>query len=224
MSHLIIYTSTNMKGRKDATGAFIPEAKRLQKHLLETNEFYDVTMAPIKTTGVSMAKRREQVEEVLKSDTFEHIYFLCHGYKNGIQFGYKWRWGAVKLANLVHNAGDLEPESVTFYCCSVAKDKENFAKWVFNEMSCLKWSNNKVQVFGHYTAGHTTMNPRIKIYKTGCNPFIWSNQGVPGYNELIQGDKKQAQKNLQNPNHKLRFTIPFLPDVMIENGYDWNIS
>lgn len=220
-NHLILYTSTNQKGRHDATGAFIPEAKNLHQHLLKTCEHYNVTMAPIKTTGVSLAKRREQVEAALKTGTYDHIYFLCHGYKNGIQFGYKWRSGAVQLANLLHKAGDYEIESVIFYCCSVAKNRDNFCEWIYNELSCLKWNTNEVQVFGHYSAGHTTMNPNIKIYRTGYKPFIWSNTTPQGYNQIVKTDKKEAKEMIRDANSDLRFTMPFYVQAMIDNSYDW---
>jgi len=230
MNYLILYSADNTKGKKDATGAFIPEAKKLEIYLLEQGADFEygnensVDMVPIQTKGRSLKDRRDQVESVLKERrTLDHVYFLCHGYKHGIQFGYKWRSGAVKLANVLNRNSSITP-NVTFYCCSVAKDRDNFAKWMFDELSCLDVLRNGVQVFGHYTAGHTTMNPCIKIYATGYKPFILSNNTPKGYNQLITTGKDEARKRMRDSSDDLRFSIPFYVETMRDNGYDWGWS
>ena len=220
-NYLILYTSTNSKGKHDATGAFVPEAKRLEEYLLLKNVYDHIDKYPIHTTGKSLAQRREQVEIALKMGTYDHVFFLCHGYKHGIQFGYKWRWGAVRLAKFINLNSHTTP-SVTFYCCSVATGSDNFSKWVFDELSCRKDSRENVQVFGHYTAGHTTMNPNIKIYATGYKPFMWSNKNYNDYNQLVPSGKDEAKKRMRDSDNDLRFSMPFYVDTMRDGGYDWS--
>jgi hypothetical protein len=223
MNHLIFYTSTNQKGRHDATGAFIPEAKKLEKYLHCTKGTHIVTMAPIKTTGVSIANRVKQVQDKLCFPAHDHIYFLCHGYKTGIQLGYKWKRGASHLVDDIMRRNPTV-KTINFYCCSVAKGVDNFAKWVFSDLDNIT-PNKNVQVFGHFTAGHTTKNPRIKIYSSDFEqPFIWGLRKNKGYNELISSDKSEAYKMIQDDNCDLRFQLPHLPIVLKENGFTWGLK
>lgn len=206
-NHLIFYTSTNQKGRNDSLGAFTPEAKKLARYIDSKGDF--ALTVPIATQDVSMARRRSQVESALhgaKRD-YKHVYFLCHGWKNGIQFGYKWKDGASRLVkNIIDNNPSVK--TITFYCCSVASGINNFCEWVYDELSAYSFATDN-QVFGHYTAGHATMNPNIKIY-TGTTDYIWSKNPAKGFEQLIIGDKKEANKRMHDIKDPFRFEIPFI--------------
>jgi hypothetical protein len=227
MNHLIFYTATNNPTKKkpnrvDADGAFIPEARNLSEYLNSCEG--NCIMIPIKTYKSSAADMRRQVEASLVSAKnlgveFHAAWFLCHGYKHSIQFGYKWVSGAQRLIRKITECAP-SVEMINFYCCNVAMNRNNFAEWTFSALQ-EKSNAKNVQVFGHYTAGHTTMNPRIKIYATGYQPFIWSTRGVAGYNELVKADKAATIERMRDVGDDLRFSIPFYPEIMRENGFTW---
>ena len=220
MNHIIFYAKDNRPGKKDATGAFIPESIALNIYIQSLDAKSKVKRVPIRT-NVSESQRRQQVYDGLSRAGFDYdcVWFLCHGTKAGIQFGYRWKWGAGCLTEdlLAFNPA---VKMVNFYCCSVAAGKENFCKWVYEHMKTYSDAPD-VSVMGHYTAGHTTMNPRVKIYHEGFMPFIWSKTSVAGYNNLIDRANKEAEELNRTAISDFRFTVPFIPMIGKENGLTW---
>jgi hypothetical protein len=213
MNHLIFYSATNSPGKNDAGGAFIPGAVALSRFLNGLYPDGKIVLRGITTRNVSHYERRLQVEDSLQSlnDSgveFQGVWFLCHGYKNGMQYGYKWKWGATYLTGkiLKHNPS---LEMITFYSCLMAKDKDNFCEWTFDAMQ--KSKADDVQVFGHYTKGHTTENPAIKIYSSGYKPFILSMSAeIEGYNQLVEHrHKPTVRQMIRSAGVETRFGIAF---------------
>lgn len=217
MNHLIFYTATNKKGKSDATGAFIPEAVKLGKYLEAVYPDSHVAKCGIDTDR-SSSEMRDQVEMELDKLNlagveFDAIWFLCHGYQGGIQYGYKWKSGAARLVREVTKYNP-KVQMISFYSCLVSKDTGNFASWVFWEL--FKRSGAKdVQVFGHYTRGHTTMNPRIKIYSSGFAPFMWSIKTYSDYNQLVEPSQSKKMRAMMKDNDSnLRYAIAFVPRML----------
>lgn len=217
MNHLIFYTATNRRGKHDATGAFIPEALNLYEYLEQVFPYAGVIMCPV-STDMSPSEMREQVESTLQAVSdegidLEGIWFLCHGYKHGIQYGYKWKSGAARLAREI-NEYHPNVQMVSFYSCLVSKDSDNFASWFFWELFGMSEAND-IQVFGHYTRGHTTKNPRIKIYSKGFAPFMWSIKTYDDYNQLVEpSQSKKMQAMMQDDDSNLRYAIAFVPRML----------
>ena len=225
MNHLIFYSSTNTHGKNDSSGAFTPETIRLYDYLRSQDENNRISVVPITTNGKSSSEKRIQVEKALheyRDIKFDSVFFLCHGYKHGIQFGYSWKWGAKRLVEKLtqHNPS---LSAITFYCCSVSKDKGNLAQWTFDELK-EKSEAEYTQVFGHYSKGHATMNPNIKIFSSHFQPFMWSQKTYKDFNELVGINKKETSKKMRDPENTLRFSIPFLPMIMKKYGFTWRIK
>ncbi|MCK5610795.1 hypothetical protein KAR91_53475 [Candidatus Pacearchaeota archaeon] len=221
MNHLIMYTSTNRKGQSDSSGAFEPEAHKLHGSLFARTEGI-VDICGVRTVNYSLANRRKQVDDTASmagAMEVEAVWLLCHGQRIDIQWGYRWKWGAKKLVSDIVKTNP-NVSMINFYCCSVANSNSNFCKWVFDELQ--KQSNAKdVSVFGHYSAGHTTMNPNIKIYTTGYKPFMWSSKNYADYNQLVATGKVEAKRRMRDLDDDLRFSIPFYVQEMKRLGYTW---
>lgn len=233
MNSLILYTSTNnptrkKPKRKDATGAFIPESKRLATFLGKIFPGSTIVREPVRTFRVTQEKQRDQVETILQKYgdqglEFKAVYFFCHGYKTGIQYGYKWKSGARRLASEIV-ANNPAVEMVTFYCCSVCNGRDNFAKWFFEYLE-KNTEGREFQVFGHYTAGHTTMNEKIKIYLREFLPFIWSRNPIAEYNELVSPKQyRYLDKLMKKQKSDFRYAIPFVPRVLERFGFTENLK
>lgn len=220
MNHIIFYTATNRPLKKDATGAFVPEAKKYSNYLKRVFPNAHVVLVPIKTRGRMAWQMRKQVEAAfLKYNgevEFDGVSFFCHGWKTGMQFGYKWESGAKRLMKVIEK-NNIEVKMINFYSCLVCKDAENFARWIYKAKTTF---TGNFQVFGHYTAGHTSTNPNIKIYLDAFKPFMWSKREYDSYNMLVSPTNSDAtKKEMRNDESNLRFAMPFVPVLMRKYGF-----
>ena len=168
MTTLIFTPDRNSRNKKDFTGAFRPEAQafaRIKKsegavRIVEIN-----TSKPLK-------HRRDQVLEALKStpeDThLATVAFFCHGYADGIQFGFKNE----HIPELVAAMKDVVTNDVClpFYACSSANTKVRHAPGgdggFCDELRDELCRQGMVDcsVIGHTTVGHTTRNPYVRVF------------------------------------------------------------
>jgi len=78
MNHLIFYSTSNSKGKHDATGAFIPEAQKLSDYLQRVFPYGKIIMHGI-ATNVSSYSKRKQVTDAIKqnmSNEINGVWFL----------------------------------------------------------------------------------------------------------------------------------------------------
>jgi hypothetical protein len=224
MNHIIFYTATNRLFKKDATGAFIPEAKRYSEYIKRVFPDATVVLVPIKTRGRFNWQIRKQVESAFEKYNgeikFGSVSFFCHGWQSGIQFGYKWKSGAERLSRVIRENND-RVRMVNFYACLVCKDANNFARWLYEATA----NGGNLQVFGHYTAGHTTMNPNIKIYTNTFKPFMWSKREYADYNMLISTQQSESMKEeMRKEDSYIRFAIPFVPNLLRKYRFTRNLK
>lgn len=180
---LAIVPEHNSKGKKDVTGAFLPEAL----HWLDT---WGVSHDHLRTFDNTQGKatRREQVHASILASGYkqpiEHIAFFCHGLKDSIQTGHTCRtWGVHTtrtLADLVLIFGvccapDLR---VTLYCCDTAREAGRakgqggdggFADTLRDLMSAHGFAGGWVD--GHTVTAHTTKAPFVRRFYTDGNRF-----------------------------------------------------
>ena len=149
--HLILYRSTNSKGKRDATGAFIPEAIALSK-ILGRSDDVEVLRFPRSFT---------KVPRINLSGNFESISVFCHGWVNGVELLPSGRSGASQMARYMK---EHSCKYLNLFACSAANEGHSggcYARWVSEECHNL---GHRAQVFGHETAGHTSWNPKARFY------------------------------------------------------------
>jgi hypothetical protein len=207
----------NTKGRRDATGAFQPEAKRFLKY--HKQSFDNLFLIDNKQTR---AKMRKQVLKILRSLHCSNpcIAFFCHGYRLGIQFGFC----VGHAGSLARAITKLNPVSVVFYSCDVARDRDRsrrdditdtiggdggFADVVRDEFAAAgaRWGMN---VDGHTTPGHTTRNPFVRRFAVES-----TDGGRGGYYIVSRKQKKLWSKWRQELKTDFRFMYPILPTTAI---------
>jgi hypothetical protein len=203
----------NTKGRKDATGAFIPEAKRFLA-------FHDQepTMLHLVDNNLSPKWMREAVLSAIRapSHRLEGVFFFCHGYRSGIQFGITKRH-VDDLAKAIHDAcGTLAV--VVFYSCDVARDADRkrtddlatiggdggFADEVRDAL--CRAGADYCTVDGHTTAGHCTRNPHVRRF---CGDGSRSG-GSGGYYIVPRQKAKLFKKWRKLLGTDMRFEYPFM--------------
>lgn len=187
MNGLILHPADDMPGRRDATGAFIPEARAfaelhgIPRHRVRAFPF-DRGREPLhKRRVISLQAIRSVPETVLEADRLRCLALFCHGYRRGVQAGFTVRHVAML-------AEDLAPRSrkdlvVALYCCDTARDsdpdraddlKENvggdggFADELRDALCRVGLVD--CRVYGHTVVGHTTRAPWVRVFEGGGSP------------------------------------------------------
>lgn len=159
---LVVYSCKNSKGKHDATGAFIPEARAFAAlHGVPENNMCAVDCRrPVKA-------RRTQVLEAIaavgRNQKIDMIAFFCHGWSNGIQVGIRRGETPQLVGRLEHFASpDLK---IALYACLTAgsdvtgqKKGGSFADGLAYQLGV---SGFRGWVDAHKTAGHATWNPYV---------------------------------------------------------------
>lgn len=223
---IVFFSNTDTKGKKDATGAFIPEAKKFASYhgIPETNMF------GIKCPGVSRQKRAEAVFDGLYearklTDRLESVSFFGHGWPAGIQFGFnKKNVDELSRQMAVIAAKDLK---VTLYACLAAENETRdseiknigvgtdggFADLLRD--SLYKNGVTKGWVDAHKTAGHTSWNPYvIRFLCEICGP-----EGGEGGSWLVEPRSQFWKKWVKALRHELnfRYAFPFYTELELKN-------
>ena len=209
----------NTHGKHDATGAFIPEARRFAElhgcavYLFDNRQ--------------TMAKRRAEVEEVLRAARFDAfatpvVGFFCHGWKNGIQAG--WRTPQVPaLAELVAHVIDSNYLIMPLYACDAARDDDGerdddltegpggdggFADELRDAL-CVAGVTDCV-VDAHATAGHTTRNPYVRRFEGQGSPV-----GGQGGAWIVRPRSAMWRAWVSELRGEMRLMFPLLPTAVI---------
>lgn len=215
---LAIHASTNKPGInpktgkpwKDATGAFIPEARKFAA-------LHGGTAIPF-TNDATPAARRKQVNAILEENRrSDAVAFFCHGLKSSIQTGH----GAAQvdaLAQLLRLAC-IPGAPIILYACDSADTPTKgapggdggFADKLRDAMIRESWGFWRgSHVDAHVTTGHTTENPYVRRFT--CNLAIPSESfmGIAGGEWIVQPGSRlwvQWRKALKGD---LRFRFPFM--------------
>lgn len=208
----------NAEGKKDVTGAFLPEAKAFCA-LAEDGVIYQFD------NRKGLAARRSEVLKKLSEaqEGLTSVAFFCHGWMDGIQAGFLRKHtpelaAAIKALVLPH----LEDEVIVpLYCCSTGKDPQDdpltasgtgddsFA----DKLRDALCSEGLVycRVMGHTTAAHTTKNPMV-LFMDG---FGVPDGGVGGYPPVSpkSANWPKWKKALQST--RLRFEMPYMTPAEI---------
>ncbi|NIQ90998.1 MAG: hypothetical protein GWM98_04615 [Nitrospinaceae bacterium] len=169
MSTLILYSSKNSHGRKDATGAFIPEAQNFG----DTHGVPLHRRVALNLSVRNYSKRRQMTLDAIEAvpilEPLDCIAFFGHGWPNGLQFGFT-RKEIPALVEVLINRCNLSARIVLYACLAAENDDRDlmhgnvgpgtdggFADMLRDEMvrQGFEWG----WVDAHKTAGHTTWNP-----------------------------------------------------------------
>jgi len=171
MHTIIISSGVNKRFRKDATGAFLPEAVKLNKMIPES---LLLAVDMVRQKPMEKMNRLAHVCQGLISHDTQAMYFFGHGWQTGFQGGFQGKSAASLLALYIkETAPNLK--LLVFYACSMGRGSDNFLKWLSDDLPHLK-------IVGHTTTGHTTHNPNACIYRGGEKTLI-----------CPRGDKQRKQ-------------------------------
>lgn len=166
MSPAIIFAPEHdTPGKRDATGAFLPEAKRFaaltggRLVLVDNHENH--------------GERGEVVLDALARGPgrWSTVAFFCHGLPHEIQLGFR-RATVGKLAQYIARSSERNVK-VLLYCCSTASTiRALWGKSVggdggFADMlrdALCEHGATHCRVMGHQTSGHATRNPYVRFF------------------------------------------------------------
>lgn len=223
---LVFYSNTNVQGRKDATGAFIPEAKAFRK----THDIPKENFIGVKCRGAKAAQRREHVfskiEEIGSKRPINSIAFFCHGWPAGIQFGIR-RDQISDLVSLLKQYATKDVRIVLYACLAAENDvRDNeigksgpatdggFADELRDNMVRAGISDGIVDA--HKTAGHTSWNPYVVRFL--CSDVITPEYGGVGGAFLVEPRSENWRawvKALKDKERGLRYRFPYMSQYEI---------
>ncbi len=215
---VILVPTTNSHGKKDVTGAFLPEATSFAQSRLRAGDYVD-TFAIDNTKG--LPQRRAQAMERLKylsaAGEFDCVAMFCHGWRDGVQHGFT-RKTIQDLAGL-----PLSSDVVfALYCCSTGEDQAkrdveapgvgdgSFAD-VLRDALCAAGSPD-CRVVAHTTVAHTTRNPHV-VFFDGMGSSIGGVGGIApvGPRHKLWRNWKAALQSTTD----FRFRFPFMSIAQI---------
>lgn len=176
MRVLIFCPDQDSPGKKDCSGAFLPEARAFARHHGAAPEEV-IKRFPAR---LELAQRRASTSLAIKQvgAPIDVLAFFCHGWPSGIQAGFR-RADVLLLARLL--SAHMRPAGyVAIYGCDTARDLDNetndrtitgpggdggFADSLRDACEVL---GQRVTVMGHCSAGHTTENPHARFFAPGC--------------------------------------------------------
>ena len=164
----------NSEGKHDATGAFHPEAKKF----LEASGGDGETKLYLFDNRKPMASRAEEIfDELLSHKTQRRsircVAFFCHGYKRGIQAGFRSSGKRANVEDLAIAIADTSGIGVIvpLYCCSTAGSPKKGAPGgdggfadELRDALCRQGAVN-CRVDAHTTVAHTTKNPHVRRFE-----------------------------------------------------------
>ncbi len=202
----------NTGTKKDATGAFQPEARAFLRYHGQTAA--EVVLIDNQTSPMRM---RLAVYAALRARAagVQGIAFFCHGFRSGIQFGFRSPDLGAMLSAIPAPAPDLR---VTLYACDAARDADRdrdddrsdtvggdggFADTLRDRLSVIA---PRCVVDAHTTAAHTTRNPDVRRFEGPA--------GAGGRYLIARGDPlwPRWREALRGP---MRFAFPFMPRAEI---------
>lgn len=201
----------NSGSKRDATGAFQPEARAFAAR-------HGVPAEQVVLFDNHMAKKHIRENVLLNIGILEKppltVAFFCHGWRTGVQCGFDL--GTV--ADLAQALSGTRHIIVALYACSTAQGADGgedagmpggdggFADRLRDEL-CRAGAVD-CQVDAHSTAGHTTRNPYVRRFQGMGSPY----GGVGGY--MVVSPAKKPLWNAWRTMLRdtgLRYDFPFMP-------------
>ena len=216
---LVLAPLHNTGAKKDATGAFQPEALAFANR-------HEVPREQVIWIDNHLSKRAmraavlAEIEKAKKENgSLAALACFCHGWKTGIQFGFD-RSSVGWLAQALAGARDVR---VALYACSTAQGEGDDAAAVGGDGGFADLLRDTLcragavdcQVDAHTTAGHTTKNPFVRRFQGMGSPL-----GGAGGFLIVSPSQKQlfAKWRRQLASTDLRYDFPFMTVAEIHSA------
>lgn len=211
---LVVTPDRNTAGKKDFSGAFLPQALAFMKRMQQAAR--EVAHVKIDLSKPMAARRKQLLTAIAAQDELTTIAFFCHGLTRKLpQLG----WDTKNVGELVSALTTRSPYDarddahdlrVVLYACSTAQGEapggDNGFADRLRDALCASGSTF-CQVDAHEGAGHTTMNPRVRRFEGHGS----SNGGIGGAWIVTPGSPKYkawARRLREDPH--FRFDFPFM--------------
>lgn len=223
---IIAFTpTTNTEGKHDATGAFIPEATHFLKHHAQPTS----RLIKIDNTKSKPEMKAAVLMALGQHKDLDGVAFFCHGFKAGIQFGFRVEDVPVLAKVLAASLGaapatgsESGRDIITFYACDAARDSDQdrsddleefggdggFADLVRDAL-CAQ-GRIYCHVDAHTSAAHTTINPDVRRFRGGGSAV-----GGPGGYYLVPRKKELWSKWVAALKTSFRYDFPYLSTAEI---------
>jgi hypothetical protein len=212
---LVFAPRHNSAGKKDATGAFQPEALAFaRRHGVPRNQlvYVDNTLGNGDMRQIVLGAVAAFRQGATDGRPPEALAFFCHGLGKRIQFGFD----ATNVAELATSLSGAGGPRVALYACNTGKASDAEALEVFGgdggfadalRDALCRAGAGACQVDAHTTAGHTTMNPNVRRFLGMGSPV----GGVGGFYLVHVGQKELWRKwRTALRETDLRFDFPFM--------------
>ena len=171
---LVLAPLRNSGGKKDATGAFQPEAAAFGKR-------HGVPKAQVVWIDNALGKaamRKAVLAAIARAKAaaggLQALAVFCHGWKTGIQLGF----GSGDVDALAAALADVKDVRVPLYACNTAQGDGDDAGAVGGDGGFADLLRDALcragavdcQVDAHTTAGHTTKNPFVRRFQGMGSP------------------------------------------------------
>ncbi len=201
-------------GKKDVTYAFRPECDRF----IDTMGGHRNKIFVIDNKKKFADRGRAVIEGCNEASedprTFDCVAFFCHGWRNGMEFGFTRR-NAKSLAAAIWKATKKTNVVVPLYLCSTGSGRNHgaisFADTLRDEL-CKAGAVN-CRVMAHSAVKHTTKNPDALFFDGMGSPV----GGTGGYPVVAVGSTIRRRWVAALRNTDLRFRFPFMRLGAIHN-------
>jgi hypothetical protein len=214
---IVIFSDVNTGKKKDATGAFIPEARLYSRaHEIPKHKQYPVTCTKV-WKGIRRERTIRAIMRASQEEKIDSIAFFGHGWSSGIQFGFN-RGHIKKLVQIFTEVCNPNLK-IILYACLTGKGKGpggdgGFADCLRDEMALQ--GLNEGWVDSHSTSGHTTFNPFVRRFL--------ADYPKEGGAWIVEPGSVLWRKWREQLKTDLRFRFPFMSELEIKaelSGVPW---
>lgn len=210
MRALILHPLHNTAGKRDATGAFIPEARAYANGELGSRA--DVVLAGFDNSASKLARRRQVEAAIRNAGPIQHFALFGHGLARGLQTGHDLATVSTLADALAASCGPSRRLVVTLYACDAADGKGPGGDGGFADALRDALSERGVtgHVDAHVTTGHTTRNPYVRRF--------WCDGAAAGTGGdwLVAPGSPKWRKWVAALKGDMRFRFPWLTPAEID--------
>lgn len=211
MTALAFAPKYNTCKKRDATGAFQPEARAFLETGLDGVTYGDLVIVD---NHLHADEMRARILDAIAEHKPDHVAFFCHGWATGIQFGF----GMAHVKQLAEDIATIDRPTVTLYCCLTADgptDGDGGFADALRDALCQAGAVN-CRVDAHTTAGHTTRNPRVRRFDG-----LGSAHGGTGGQWIVMPQSALWGRWVRALRGDLRFRFPGMEIAEIHEELTW---
>lgn len=187
---ILILTPAANSHRRDFDFVFKPESEKLRRSYEDTGAVCRVVRVPVaavdpNTLRVLSGQRafeaaaRAVIDATAEGTPWTHLIVLCHGWRTGIQLGFRTRQ---RRRNDARNFEDwldvlrvLPMKTITLFACSAGKEpvtRKNSPGTGDESFADVLRDSTGITVIAHTTVGHATRNPNLITFERSEAPLI----------------------------------------------------